>query len=269
MTYIFPSSAAPAAARVGSGSGREARPAVRARIEALGDREEPAGLPHHPADGVDLPVEVGGRDVAAALRHGAGEGPRRLLGTGLAASARPDERGQADCERHDERHGEDHPHCLDFDGGARYCVSASAPATTSRISCVISAWRARFMSSVSRVDQLARVLRGAPHRGHLGAVLRRRRLEQRPVDGGLEIGREQALQDLLRLWLVDEVALERDLVRRLLLLILEDRARDREQVLDLDGLGQRRDVMVVDDDDAIHLALGEELRDLVGDRPCV
>jgi PemK-like, MazF-like toxin of type II toxin-antitoxin system len=31
----------------------------------------------------------------------------------------------------------------------RYCVSASAPATTSRISCVISAWRARFICSVS------------------------------------------------------------------------------------------------------------------------
>ena len=29
-------------------------------------------------------------------------------------------------------------------------ASASAPATTSRISCVISAWRARFISSVSR-----------------------------------------------------------------------------------------------------------------------
>ena len=31
----------------------------------------------------------------------------------------------------------------------RYCVSASAPATTSRISWVISAWRARFIASVS------------------------------------------------------------------------------------------------------------------------
>ena len=30
----------------------------------------------------------------------------------------------------------------------RYCVRASAPATTSRISCVISAWRARLSESV-------------------------------------------------------------------------------------------------------------------------
>ena len=57
------------------------------------------------------------------------------------------------------------------------------------------------------------------------------RLEQGAVDGRLEVGGQQAAEDLLRARLVDEVALEGDLVGALLLL-LEQRARDREDVLD-------------------------------------
>ncbi len=43
------------------------------------------------------------------------------------------------------------PPSLSVRNALPYWVRASAPATTSRISCVISAWRARFMSSVSDV----------------------------------------------------------------------------------------------------------------------
>ena len=98
--------------------------------------------------------------------------------------------------------------------GPPQAVSASAPATTSRISCVISAWRARFICSVSAVDQLAGVLRRVSHRGHPGALLGRGRLEQRPVELRLEVDREQPLEDLLGLRLEDEVAAQRVVLRR-------------------------------------------------------
>src|SRR3954462_12511498 len=55
------------------------------------------------------------------------------------------------------------------------------------------------------VDQLPGVLRGVTHRRHPGAVLGGGRLEQGAVDLGLDIHREQPLQDLLRLRLEDEV----------------------------------------------------------------
>src|ERR671937_2566641 len=64
-----------------------------------------------------------------------------------------------------------------------------------------------------RVDQLARALRGAPHRGHPRPLLRGRGLEERAVELRLEVYGQEAGQDLLRLGLVDEVAPERALLR--------------------------------------------------------
>src|SRR5437870_5613867 len=48
-----------------------------------------------------------------------------------------------------------------------------------------------------RVDQLARVLRGVPHRRHTRALLGRGRLEQGPVQLRLDVNREQPDEDLL------------------------------------------------------------------------
>src|SRR5215468_6670292 len=67
------------------------------------------------------------------------------------------------------------------------------------------------------VDELARVLRRVAHRAHPGSELGRGGLEQRAVELGLEVDGEQALEDLLRLRLVDKVAPHRGLVRVLLL----------------------------------------------------
>src|SRR5207244_974728 len=49
------------------------------------------------------------------------------------------------------------------------------------------------------VDQLGGVLRSVAHRGHPSPVLGRRRLEQRSVDGYLDVVRGQPLEDLLRI----------------------------------------------------------------------
>jgi hypothetical protein len=91
-------------------------------------------------------------------------------------------------------------------------------------------------------------------------------LEERAVDRCLEVDGQQAAEDLLRLGLVDEVALERDLVSALLLVLVEERPRDREDVLHLDVLRERRDVVVVDHHHAVDLTLEEEVGELVGDR---
>src|SRR6187402_3154041 len=58
------------------------------------------------------------------------------------------------------------------------------------------------------VDQLARVLRRVPHRGHPRSLLRRGRLEQCAIDLRLDVHRQQPLHDLLGLGLEDEVAPE-------------------------------------------------------------
>ena len=144
-------------------------------------------------------------------------------------------------------------------------MSASAPATTSRISCVISAWRARFISSVEAVDDLAGVLRGVPHRGHLRALVGGGRLEQRPVDLCLDVHGRQPREDLLGLGLEDEVAAER-VVAPLVLVGLEHVGRDRQDLLLCHGLRQRGDEGVVDEHDAVDLALDEQLGRAMRDR---
>src|SRR6476659_1976069 len=116
-----------------------------------------------------------------------------------------------------------------------------------------------------RVDDLAGVLRCVPHRRHARALLRRRGLEQRAVDLRLDVDREQPLEDLLRLRLEDEVAAER-VVRALLVLRRQHLCRDRKEILLRHPLRERGDVRVVDEDDAIDLALGEELGHAVRDR---
>ena len=85
-------------------------------------------------------------------------------------------------------HGADHT-ASPFVLRCAHHSSASAPATTSRICWVISAWRARFICERVRVDQLAGVLGRVAHRRHARAVLRRGRLEQRAVDRDLEVRR--------------------------------------------------------------------------------
>src|SRR5262245_9183348 len=95
-----------------------------------------------------------------------------------------------------------------------------------------------------RVDELARILGGVPHRGHPRALLGGGGLEERPIYLRLDVDREQPLHDLLGLGLEDEVATER--VRRALLLVrLEDLGRDGKHVLLGHPLGERRDVRVV------------------------
>ena len=81
--------------------------------------------------------------------------------------------------------------------------SPSAPATTSMISWVISAWRWRLAASTRSSISSAGVVRRAAHGGHAGAVLRRRGLEQRTIDRDLHVVGRQALEDLLRARLVD------------------------------------------------------------------
>ena len=90
------------------------------------------------------------------------------------------------------------------DGGAYW--RASAPPTTSRISWVMAAWRARFMASVQVVDELAGVVGGVAHRGASRRELGGRALEQGAVDGGVEEGREQRLQEVLRVGLEEREA---------------------------------------------------------------
>ena len=130
---------------------------------------------------------------------------------------------------------------------------------------MISACRARFIASVSRSISSPGVLRGVPHRGHPRPLLRGGRLEQRAVQLGLDVDRQQPLEDLLRLGLVDEVAEER-LPPLGLLARLEHLLGDRQHVLLDDLLDERRDEVVVDDDDAVDLLRDVELGDLVRER---
>ena len=74
---------------------------------------------------------------------------------------------------------------------------------------MISAWRARFICERQRVDQLARVLRRVAHGRHARALLGSGGFEQRAVELGLEVERQQSREDLLRLRLVDDVAEQR------------------------------------------------------------
>ena len=82
----------------------------------------------------------------------------------------------------------------------------SAPATTSRISCVMLAWRARFMASVSDADHLLGAVAGVAHGRHARALLAGARLEQGAVDRDLDVGGQQPLEDLRRVGLVDEAS---------------------------------------------------------------
>ncbi len=98
---------------------------------------------------------------------------------------------------------------------------------------MISAWRARFMASVR-----------------------------------FEIDGQEALQNLLRLGLEDEVASERVPVV-LLLVRLQQILGEREHVLNRDALDERRLEVVVDHDYPIHLGVRVQLGNPVCDRLCV
>src|SRR5512132_680004 len=113
------------------------------------------------------------------------------------------------------------------------------------------------------VDQLPGILRRVSHRGHSGALLGGCRLEQRPEELGLDVDGQQALEDLLGLRLVDEVAGE-----RLIAIVpgLEEALGDRKDLLLHDPLDERRYELVVDEDHAVDITLGVELADLVRDR---
>ena len=102
---------------------------------------------------------VAARDVAVGARRRR-EGGRRPLRGGRAPAAREQAEGEpiasartrhartnrAGASRSSVARG----FCVALTAvGESYCVSASAPATTSRISCVISACRARFIASRS------------------------------------------------------------------------------------------------------------------------
>ena len=136
-------------------------------------------------------------------------------------------------------------------------TSASAPATTSMISWVISAWRARFISSVRSSMTSAAFCGGVAHGGHARAQLGRRRLEQRPVERDLDVVGDEALEDLLGPGLVlDERVVAGALVVVLVVGGLEDRRLlQRQQRLAPHLLDEGRDVAVVEDVDAVDLAV--------------
>ena len=88
---------------------------VLGRVEALEDRKEAAGLPHHSARRVDVPVELGRRDVAPPLRHGSRKGPRRLGGASLGGISGPtgsEDRRDGDCGHGDGCDDERRPHLV-------------------------------------------------------------------------------------------------------------------------------------------------------------
>jgi hypothetical protein len=120
------------------------------------------------------------------------------------------------------------------------------------ISWVISAWRARFISSVRSVDQLARVLGGAAHRGHAGADARRPSTRAARGRSRSRRSRAQPLEDLLGVGLVgDQRARALVALRALVLLVPSTSPRRSAAALARDALRQRRDVAVVDDLDAV------------------
>ena len=112
-------------------------------------RRRAAARPHRAATGPDLATPLGapgrhsglaGRHRCPALRTHAEDCRRRLYGTSRVAPRRR----FLGCRLPRLGQRERRP------AEPQAQASASAPATTSRISCVISAWRARFISSVSR-----------------------------------------------------------------------------------------------------------------------
>src|SRR3954468_6967204 len=126
------------------------------------------------------------------------------------------------------------------------------------------------------LDQVARVLGGVAHRGHARAVLGGRGLEQRPEDRDLDVGGHEPLEDLLRIGLVLH---QRVVVARLVLVALAGAARQpivvgvledrrllqRQQRLLRHLLRERRDVAVVEDLDAVGLAVDVGRHELLGD----
>jgi hypothetical protein len=125
------------------------------------------------------------------------------------------------------------------------------------ISCVISAWRSRFICRV-RSLMMSPALSDA----------------QRAVDRDLDVGRDEALEDGLGIRLVLHegvlVAVVGLAVPLVLLALLEDaRVLHGQQRLARDLLGERGDVAVVDDVHAVDLTVhvgGHEVR---GDPPGV
>src|ERR687891_739634 len=119
------------------------------------------------------------------------------------------------------------------------------------------------------VDDVGGVVRGAAHGAHTGAMLGRRRLEQRPIDRDLHVVGHEPGEDLLGVRLVDperaRVALRR---LPLLLFLLAEHVRllQRQQRLAADLLVDRGDVAVVDDLDAVHLVVDVRGGEVVGDR---
>ena len=139
------------------------------------------------------------------------------------------------------------------------------------ISWVISAWRARFISRVRSSIKRSGVLGGVAHRGHARAVLGRGRLEQRAVHRDLDVLRHEPAEDLGGVGLVLDERVVTALVglRAVVVLFvaaLEDRRLlQRQQGLAADLLDQRGDVAVVEDVDAVDLAVHERRGEVVGD----
>ena len=161
------------------------------------------------------PREAAGGGVE--LNHGASDslGKSRVIGAvqrrvqlplggagGIVAAGGAAERHPVSGERRSE-----HDRASPQSGGGSYS-SASAPATTSRISWVISAWRARFIFKRQIVDQPGGVVGRVSHGGHAGAVLGRGRLQQRAEDRDLEVGGQQLGQDLAAVRLLQVGALD-------------------------------------------------------------
>ena len=124
---------------------------------------------------------------------------------------------------------------------------------------------ARFMSSVSRsISSPAFSTRSASRSD--GRRLRRRRLEQGPVDGRLEIGGKQAPEDLLGLRLVDESPSRATAARSSPPLLEQATAGSGAPSDRLDVPVQRRNVAIVDDDDPVILAVDQEVGEPLRDR---
>src|SRR5438874_2712096 len=112
------------------------------------------------------------------------------------------------------------------------------------------------------VDHLPRIVGGGVHGRHARAVLGRRRLEQRPPDLYLDVLRQDPVEDPSRRGLVDVV--QRWLRR------IELQLPDGQELLDHHLLRDHGLELVVDDVDAVHLALhvalDERLRDALRGR---
>ena len=129
---------------------------------------------------------------------------------------------------------------------------------------MISAWRARFICSVS-VSISSPAFFEAFRIAVIRALLGGRGLEQRAVDLRLEVDGQEPREDLLRFGLVDEVA-ALGILAAFLVVGLEQVLGDRQHLLLGHALHERRLEVVVDHDDAVDLAGDEELGELVRDR---